>query len=118
MTRNELLRIAGLPVLQNRVYESASSAHRSPKGNMVLVQDQATGLVFNSAFDPGLLTYDADYQNEQACSSVFRRHLDEVLSSIGRHFRTPSLIEVGCGVRSPSSGWSRTSRCPRTVSSR
>lgn len=97
MMRNELLRIPGLPVLQNRVYASMASAKASPKGDMVLSQDEATGLVFNAAFDAGLLSYDADYQNEQACSPVFRQHLDEVLSIIRRHFRTPSLIEVGCG---------------------
>ena len=39
---------------------------------MVLVQDIDTGLVFNAAFDLELLNYDADYQNEQACSGVFR----------------------------------------------
>ncbi|MDM0081979.1 class I SAM-dependent methyltransferase [Variovorax sp. J31P179] len=97
MMQNELLRVNGLPVLQNRVYSSASSAMTSPKGGMVLVQDDVTGLVFNAAFDADLLNYDADYQNEQACSSVFRRHLDEVLCVIRRHFLTPSLIEVGCG---------------------
>lgn len=94
---NELLRITGLPVLQNRVFDSAWSGVASPQGNMVLVQDRHSGLVFNREFDPALLTYDADYQNEQACSSVFREHLDAVLSIVRRHFRTSSLIEVGCG---------------------
>lgn len=64
---------------------------------MDLVQDRATGLVFNRAFDPDLLSYDADYQNEQACSPVFKAHLDQVLDIVRRHFCTPSLIEVGCG---------------------
>ena len=95
--QEELLRITGLPVLQNRVFDSASSGMASSKGNMVLVQDRDSGLVFNRDFDSTLLTYDTDYQNEQACSSVFREHLDAVLSIVGRHFQTPSLIEVGCG---------------------
>ncbi|MDQ0084923.1 SAM-dependent methyltransferase [Variovorax boronicumulans] len=93
----ELLRIEGLPVLQNRVFDSVEAGIGSARGDMVLVRDEVTGLVFNEAFDPALLTYDADYQNEQACSSVFREHLDAVLSIIRRHFQTPSLIEVGCG---------------------
>jgi SAM-dependent methyltransferase len=95
--QHELLRIAGLPVLQNRVFDSASSGMASPQGNMVLVQDEVSGLIFNREFDPDLLSYDADYQNEQACSSVFREHLDAVLSIVRRHFQTSSLIEVGCG---------------------
>lgn len=93
----ELLRIEGLPVLQNRVFDSVEAGIASPRGDMVLVRDEITGLVFNEAFDPALLTYDADYQNEQACSSVFREHLDAVLAIIRRHFQMPSLIEVGCG---------------------
>jgi SAM-dependent methyltransferase len=95
--QRELLRIEGLPVLQNRVFDSSEAGRASPRGDMVLVQDQTSGLIFNEGFDPGLLTYDADYQNEQACSAVFREHLEAVLSIIRRHFRTPSLIEVGCG---------------------
>jgi SAM-dependent methyltransferase len=93
----ELLRIDNLPVLQNKVYASALAAQSSPRGNVDLVQDRATGLVFNRAFDPDLLSYDADYQNEQACSPIFKEHLEQVLDIVRRHFLTPSLIEVGCG---------------------
>lgn len=95
--REELLRVDRLPVLQNRVFDSAAAGRGSPRGDMALMQDKDTGLVFNGLFEPDLLTYDADYQNEQACSSVFRQHLDEVLVIIRRHCPSPSLIEVGCG---------------------
>jgi SAM-dependent methyltransferase len=93
----ELLRVEDLPVLQNKVYPSAEAARSAPRGRMVLAQSQSNGLIFNGAFDPDLLSYDADYQNEQACSPVFREHLGNVLGIVRRHFRTPSLIEVGCG---------------------
>jgi SAM-dependent methyltransferase len=43
------------------------------------------------------MQYDADYQNEQAVSSVFRAHLDEVAAIIQAHFKGQTLIEVGCG---------------------
>lgn len=97
MDHRELLRVEDLPVLQNKVYPHAEAARSAPRGRMVLAQSRANGLIFNSAFDPDLLSYDADYQNEQACSPVFREHLDNVLGIVRRHFRTPSLIEVGCG---------------------
>ncbi|MEJ8847079.1 class I SAM-dependent methyltransferase [Variovorax rhizosphaerae] len=97
MKQYELLRIVDLPVLQNRVYASAESARNSPRGDMALVQDAGSGLIFNAAFDPDLLSYDEDYQNEQACSPVFQQHLENVLAIIRRHFDTPSLLEVGCG---------------------
>jgi len=43
-------------------------------------------LIFNAAFDASLLDYDADYQNEQACSGIFRQHLDDVKAIIQQHF--------------------------------
>ena len=96
MTR-ELFRAERLPVLQNRTFASPEAARASATGDVVLVQDEDTGLVFNAAFDPSLLVYDADYQNEQACSGVFRQHLDDVAAKIDRHFAGRTLIEVGCG---------------------
>lgn len=97
MKCRELFRAEQLPVLQNKVFSTAATALACTKGDMVLVQDIDTGLVFNAAFDPQLLRYDADYQNEQACSAVFRRHLEDVTGIVQRHFQGRSLIEVGCG---------------------
>jgi len=98
MTRFEALyRAEGLPVFQNRMFSSAEAARDCARGDMVLVRDRETGLVFNRAFDPELMRYDADYQNEQAVSSVFRDHLEEVTGIVQRHFSGHSLIEVGCG---------------------
>lgn len=92
----ELFRAEGLPVLQNRTFETAAEAAASPIGNVVLEQDR-TGLVRNAAFDASVLQYDRHYQNEQACSGVFQQHLEEVATVIGRHLRGRRLIEVGCG---------------------
>ena len=93
----ELFRAEDIPVFQNKMFTSSSAALACPKGNVVLVQDTDTGLVFNAAFDAGLLTYGADYQNEQACSGVFQRHLTNVKEIIDRYFAGKPVIEVGCG---------------------
>ena len=93
----ELYRVEQLPVLQNRMFTTEDEALSCAKGDVVLVQDMKTGLVFNKTFRPELMEYGQDYQNEQACSSVFRGHLDEVTSIIRHHFVGESLIEVGCG---------------------
>ena len=68
MTTRILFTARGLPVLQNRVFAEAAAAVDCPTGDMVLAQHLGTGLVFNTAFDPGKLRYDSDYQNEQALS--------------------------------------------------
>ncbi|MBD0702699.1 MULTISPECIES: class I SAM-dependent methyltransferase [Pseudomonas] len=96
MTR-ELYRATGLPVLQNRTFVDEQSAKASACADMVLVQDEVSGLVFNQAFDADKLSYDSDYQNEQAHSEQFQRHLSEVEGIIARHFSAQELIEVGCG---------------------
>jgi SAM-dependent methyltransferase len=97
MTQRELFRAEGLPVLQNRVFATAAESRASATGDVVLVQNLDTGLIFNAAFDPDRLEYDQNYQNEQACSGVFKAHLDEVETIVRRHFDGRALIEVGCG---------------------
>lgn len=94
---HELLRIERLPVLQNKVYSTMQDARNAVTGDVVLVQDLGSGLIYNAAFDPGLLQYDQDYQNEQAFSGAFRRHLDDVAAIIERNFAGLDLLEVGCG---------------------
>jgi hypothetical protein len=93
----EIYRAEQLPVFQNRMFNSEQEAKSCTKGDIVLVQDLETGLIFNNAFRPEMMQYDADYQNEQAFSTVFQRHLQDVAAVVVRHFEAQSLIEVGCG---------------------
>jgi SAM-dependent methyltransferase len=97
MSFRDLFKVEGLPVFQNKMFADREAALGCPKGDVRLVQDMETGLIFNAAFDDSLLEYDADYQNEQACSSVFQRHLADVRAIIERYFSGKPLIEVGCG---------------------
>ena len=86
-----------LPVLQNRVFDTADQARHCVCGDVILTQDTQTGLIHNIAFDPGLMVYDENYQNEQACSGVFRRHLDHVADIVARHASGRPILEIGCG---------------------
>lgn len=97
MSVRSLFRIDGLPTLQNRTYATREAAQACAVGDFELVQDETTGLVFNLRFDPALLRYDAEYQNEQAHSPTFQRHLDAVSGIIGQHFEGRRLAEIGCG---------------------
>ena len=91
------MRLENLPVYQNKMFDTAEAARDCLLGDVVLAEDETTGLVSNIAFDPEKLDYDESYQNEQAHSSVFQSHLAEVLSIIGQHFRSKSILEIGCG---------------------
>ena len=87
-----------LPILQNRTFATRKEAVESPAGDVILVQDPRTGLIYNTAFDPSQMIYGEHYQNEQACSAAFRRHLDHVTAIIERHCSVgEALLEIGCG---------------------
>ena len=87
----------GYPIFQNRMYDSALEGKECPKGDIRLVEDGVTGLVYNAAFRPDLMNYDGNYQNEQGVSSYFCQHLDAVAEIVDRHLGRQRLVEVGCG---------------------
>lgn len=93
----ELYRAEQLPIFQNRMYDSATEARECPRGDVRLVQNMETGLIYNADFCPELMVYDARYQNEQAVSPKFRCHLDEVVNIVERTMGRAGLVEVGCG---------------------
>jgi hypothetical protein len=93
----ELYNIDRLPVFQNRMYDTAESAKNCPCGDMRLVQNQDSGLIYNAAFQSRLMVYDASYQNEQAVSPLFFKHLESVAQIIDRTMGREALVEVGCG---------------------
>ena len=97
MSKRELFRMAGVPVYQNKMFDSSDAAKNCPTGDIVLTQDMRSGLVFNSAYDQSILSYDESYQNEQGHSAIFQEHMNEVLTKIDLHFSDKRILEVGCG---------------------
>lgn len=92
-----LYEIEQLPVFQNRMYDSESAAINCPKGDIRLVENLKTGLVYNQAFRPELMQYDDHYQNEQAVSPLFQAHLESVMQIVASAMGRRSIVEVGCG---------------------
>jgi hypothetical protein len=86
-----------LPVLQNRMYATREAALAGPTGDVLLVQDKVTGLIYNQSFRPALVQYDACYQNEQGKSSHFQGHLKNVMGIVRRLLGLDRLVEIGCG---------------------
>ena len=93
----ELYRIDQLPIFQNRMYDTEADAKDCPKGDVRLVEDLQTGLVYNASFRPELMVYDEHYQNEQAVSPLFQEHLESVAKIVERTIGRHDLVEVGCG---------------------
>ena len=93
----ELLRLESLPVYQNKMFTTSRAARTCTRGDVLLVQEDLSGLVRNAAFEPSKLDYDESYQNEQGHSSAFQGHLSNVLEVVDRHFRSARMLEIGCG---------------------
>ena len=95
--RHPLYAVERVPVLQNRVFATAAEARDCGRGDVRLVQDATTGLIFNEAFDAALVEYDRHYNNEQSLSPAFDRHLDDVARIVRERLGSNNLLEVGCG---------------------
>ena len=92
-----LYRQKQFPVLQNRVYDTAEEAINCAFGEIDIVKNLETGLIYNAAFKPELMIYDENYNNEQGVSEIFRQHLNWVAYIIELYLGKKNLIEVGCG---------------------
>jgi hypothetical protein len=87
-----------VPVFQNKIYETLEEALAAQVGLVELVQSRQSGFVFNNKFDPDIMNYDANYQNEQSNSMVFQEHIQfvlDLLKSFG--LNNKKIIEIGCG---------------------
>ena len=93
----EIYRANQLPVFQNWMYDSEKEAKNCSKGDIQLIEDLQTGLIYNAAFYSELLRYDGHYQNEQALSPTFGVHLQRVSRIIERTIGKRSIVEIGCG---------------------
>jgi hypothetical protein len=95
---NTIFKQASLPVFQNKIYNTQAEAFQAQTGMIELVQSGQSGFVFNKQFDPGIMVYDANYQNEQANSGVFQQHLKDVLTLLKSFgIADKKIVEVGCG---------------------
>lgn len=87
-----------VPVFQNKVYKTKEEAVGCMKLPVKLYQCQDTGFVFSGGFDPEVLDYNEDYQNEQGNSDYFQEHLESVFKLISeRHLLNRKIVEIGCG---------------------
>ena len=92
-------RIARQPVVLNYRFTTPAAAARVRRRDIVLVQCQRCGLVFNTALDTAAIPYDANYENRQCFSPAFQNHLQSLADHlIGRHqLSGKKILEVGCG---------------------
>ncbi|MES2422719.1 MAG: class I SAM-dependent methyltransferase [Pseudomonadota bacterium] len=89
-----------IPIAQNLMYRSAAAANSCPTGSLKIVRCMSCGFAWNATFDPALLTYDEDYENNQSLSPAFDRHLAQVATIISDRVGQATdlnVVEIGCG---------------------
>jgi Methyltransferase domain/C-methyltransferase C-terminal domain len=87
-----------VPVFQNKVYPAEQEALLAEMGEVELIQSNRSGFIFNNAFNPDLMVYDGNYQNEQSNSTVFQDHLRQVLQLlISFGISDKKVVEIGSG---------------------
>ena len=92
-------RLQGLPVHTNVLWASAEEARAAPRGDIALSLCRGCGLIWNTRFDPAVLSYDADYENSLHFSGEFRRYSEELAELlIDRHpLAGGHVAELGSG---------------------
>ncbi|MDZ7263416.1 MAG: class I SAM-dependent methyltransferase [candidate division KSB1 bacterium] len=87
-----------MPTFQNKVYETEAAARQAITGDINLMSCSNCAFVFNASFQPSLMVYDRNYQNEQAYSGYFQAYLNDIVQLLlARGFGGSRVIEIGCG---------------------
>ena len=91
---------AAVPVLQNALYPTEPAARAARTGDLAIRGCRRCGFVFNAAFDPDLVAYGVDYENDQTLSPSFAAHVDRIALRVlaeAKDREAPVVLEVGCG---------------------
>jgi 2-polyprenyl-3-methyl-5-hydroxy-6-metoxy-1,4-benzoquinol methylase len=90
---------ANVPVNQNVVYKSESDALKAPVGELDIRLNETTGLIYNYAFNPEIVNYSEEYDNNQVCSDYFSDYIDRQIDYLIEKYisRAATIVEVGCG---------------------
>lgn len=95
----QCLALGPVPALQNVASRSRSQARSAACGDIRLFVCRHCGHGFNASFAQDLVKYLPGYENNQAHSQQFARHVDEVADIAIRQLRsiTPVVVEIGAG---------------------
>ena len=86
------------PVLNNVIHPTRLKALAAASGALEVVACTRCGFVFNRAFAPQGIRYDAAYDSNRRCSAVYCLHQDTVAQRLAADLDAGMrILEVGCG---------------------
>jgi hypothetical protein len=96
----EIVHRANVPVLMNRLHPTRESARLASTGTLDIRGCEECGFAWNTVFDPEVMTYDGEYENDQTHSSHFTAHInkraDDILAAVSDD-NMVDYLELGCG---------------------
>ena len=96
---HEIVRTPELPVLTNRLADTAAEARAVPRAALDLVHCAECQHIFNADFDASLLDYAEGYENALHFSPHFRGYLDQLVDRLIDSYPLAGkrAVEIGCG---------------------
>jgi hypothetical protein len=95
----EMIRIAGMPLHCNLLWDSREGALNCPKGDIHLTACPGCDHVFNPAFDPARMEYTGRYENSLFFSPQFQSYAGSLAEGLVRRhdLHGKDIIEIGSG---------------------
>jgi hypothetical protein len=95
-SKNLKLKNIPYPVLTN--LRNSKKKIKNITGKIHLQLDCENDFVFNSSFNEKKIKYYKNYNNEQSNSSIFQKHLSNIIKILKTKFvKDSKIIEIGCG---------------------
>ncbi len=93
------VQIPAAPVYCNLLFPTADEARSVPRADIRLALCPTCGMIWNTAFEPRLMSYAGDYENSLSASATFREYATQLASRLVETYdiRGKDVIEIGCG---------------------
>lgn len=88
-----------VPVFCNVQWPTREEAAAAARGDIRLVFCDECGMIWNTAFEPGLVEYEAEYENSLHYSDVFRRYAGHLAARLVERYdvRDKDVVDIGSG---------------------
>ena len=94
-----IIRIPGMPLVCNRLFDTPEEAAGAATGDLDLIQCQTCSHMFNASFDLERLSYADGYENSLYHSPTFAGFADSLARELVERYdlRQSTVVEIGCG---------------------
>lgn len=95
----EFITIPNFPIHCNVLWPTQAGARSASRGNITLAFCQHCGHIFNTSFDPSLMTYTQEYENSLHFSPRFQQYATGLAQRLVEAYglRNKKIVEIGAG---------------------